>query len=257
MILQPEKSKEIRMEMAKESDPVQLYLLSGCRVDSKTGDLYVAVMLYDTPSLTKCKYRAVRKYEKKAYEPLMVAFREKMKDEPSLRGILASYRREYYMWQGYFCLLAGGKVLAELLDDFKESGVEKIEWVVYGKGGRLISAYLDRYFDLNYSIDSAEGVGAGNSKRYFRYYARPEELFAREQTAGVRDLLILISQDLDVDVRMSAYTGTDRLDETVPFYSPEVKVLCREHDADLKSKTSAVCKESNLGVWHAGKEKIG
>ena len=74
-VLAPEKSKEIRIEMERESESVRLYMLTGCRVDSKTGDLYVVVMLYNTPALTRYKYRVVRKFPKSAYEPLMTAFR--------------------------------------------------------------------------------------------------------------------------------------------------------------------------------------
>lgn len=240
--------------MAKETGSVRLYMLTGCRVDSKTGDLYVAVMLYNTPSLTRYKYRVVRKFPKSAYEPLMKTFRERVKDEPSLRGILESNKREYCMWQGYFCTLIGGQVLTELLDDFKAQSVEQIDWVVYGKGGRLISAYLDRFFDLDYSYTSADGVGAGSSRRHSRYYSYAEEVFAQNQLDGVKDSLSMLSQTLDIDVCLGAYTGSDPCDKELPFDAPEVVLASKLRATELKSKVSAICVDKNVGVWSAGKE---
>lgn len=250
----PEKSKEIRIEMAKENPSVRLYMLTGCRVDSKTGDLYVAVMLYNTPSLTRYKYRVVKKFPKSAYEPLMKDFRERVKDEPSLRGILESNKREYCMWQGYFCTLIGGHVLTELTDDLKEQAVERIDWIVYGKGGRLTSAYLDRFFDLDYTYTSADGVGAGSSRRHSRYYSYAEEVFAQNQMAGVKDSLSMVARDFDVDVCLGAYTGADPCSRELPFDSAEVVLANRLRATELKGKVSAVCVEKNVGVWSAGNE---
>ena len=253
MISAGEKSKEIRIEMSKEVTPVQMYLLTGCRVESKTGDLYVAVMLYDTPALTRYRYRVVKKFEKSEYEPLMADFRERMKDTPSLRAILASSRREYYIWQGYFCALVGSQVLTELLDDLVYSGVEKIDWVVYGKGGHLISAYLDRFFDINYS-QSSKGVGAGSPRRQLRYYGKAEETFAKEQMIGVGDAMRMLSRSIDIDVRLSAYAGPERCADSEQFDSAHVLAMCKAMDLDLKRKTTAVCLKSYLGTWCAGKE---
>lgn len=253
-VLAPEKSKEIRIEMERESESVRLYMLTGCRVDSKTGDLYVVVMLYNTPALTRYKYRVVRKFPRSAYEPLMTAFRERMKDEPSLRGILASNKREYCMWQGYFCTLIGGQVLTELIDDLRQSGVEKIDWIVYGKGGRLTSAYLDRFFDLDYSYTTADGIGAGSSRRHYRYYSYAEETFAKNQMDGIESSLLMLSKQFDVDICLGAYTGSDPCDRSLPYDAAEVVVANKERAVELKSKVSAVCKDENLGVWSAGKE---
>ena len=254
-VLAPEKSKEIRIEMGKEESMVRLYMLTGCRVDSKTGELYVAVMLYNTPALTRCKYRVVRKFPKEAYEPLMSAFRERVKDEPSLRGILVSAKREYCMWQGYFCALIGGQVLTELMDDLKFSGVESIEWVVYGKGGRLVSAYLDRFFDLDYSYTTSDGVGAGSSRRHHRYYSYAEEVFATNQMDGVSSSMSMLSKQFDVDVCLGAYTGTEPCDRTLPCDSAVVVLANKTRATELKRKVLAVCKDENLGVWSAGKER--
>lgn len=254
MTIAPEKSKEIRIEMERETEPTRLYLLTGCRMDSATRDLFVTVMLFNNPALTRSKYRVVKKFPASAYEPLMSEFRERMKDEPSLKGILSSEQREYGVWQGYFCALVGSQVLTELLDDFRSESVEEIEWVVYGKGGRIIGAYLDRFFDLDYEQTSLSGVGAGSHRRHARYYGHAEEVFAKNQLKGISNTMGMLSKSLDIGVLLSAYTGVDPVDRSLPFDDASVILGCKTRARELKAKVSAVCVDKYVGVWSAGKE---
>lgn len=252
MNVAPEKSKEIKAEIAKEKPPVRLYILTGCRIEKTTGDMYVATMLYNTPALTKFKYREVRKYKKSQYEGIINDFRERMKDTPAVRKILESDKRAYHVWQGYFCALVGSQVLLNIQNDLELSGVEQIDWVVYGRSGKLICAYLDRFFDLSYEKDSYDGIGAGSCYRHARYYSHSEEIFAENQMEGVLNNFKQLAEHYEIGVRLGAYTGLHAIDESEPFDSPKVKQFGKVRALELKGKTAAQCVESKLGVSHAG-----
>lgn len=239
------------MSKKVEKPARELFMLVGNRFDKESKELYNSVMLYEDRELKTLIYRITKKYDKEEYEKLIKRDYEDLSQKPVIKSLIERRTIEGY-WKGYYSILLGAGALVEILDDLRLSGVEKINWVVYGREGKVVSAYLDNYFDLDYHTDSKNGkFTAGTSGRYRKYYGIPEARFVDVCCNGVDNVLSILAKNLEIDVAPSLEVGKDNLYEELkdePYNCDERRTLKKNMDTALSHKARYFCKKENIGA---------